>query len=639
VAFASVGVLVVSRQRSSRMGWLFCVLGIGFATGWMTEYAHIGLVAMPGTLPGAAIINWINRWLWMPLLALLAVYLPLLFPSGRLLSPRWRLMAWLAALATMAMAVSFAIAPGRIDASQPDVPNPFAPQWAPAVLPVLSPLATALAAASVLGGVSAAVVRFRRAHAVERQQLKWFAYAVAVLLAALVGPLLVGFPRATDNTLLSGIALSIGFAAIPLATGVAILRHRLFDIDQLISRTLLYAALSVCVVGVYTFTVGYLGTLVRSGDNLLISLAATGLVAVLFQPLREQLQRAVTRLLYGRRDEPYAVLSGLDRQLASTLAAETVLPTMVNEIRSALRLSWVAISVQTADGEAMLTATDGEPSGEPVELPLRYQGELVGTLCLGPRAPGEELTARDLRLLHDLARHAGAAVHGVRLTAELRRSRERLVLAREEQRRRLRRDLHDELAPTLAGLGLVAASVDRLIPVQPDQAQAAARALHTSIRQATTQIRRLAHDLRPPALDELGLVDALRERVAQYSVAERPRISIELDGTLPDLPAAVEVAAYRIVHEALLNVVRHAQAQSCVVRLASLDHEPVLEVEIRDDGIGVSKADRPAGIGLRSMRERAEELGGECRIERLEAPSGGTRVLARLPLGTDHAGG
>ncbi len=439
--------------------------------------------------------------------------------------------------------------------------NPLAPAWAPIVTPVLQPIAIALAAASLIGGASAAIVRFRRARDVERQQLKWFAYAVGMLLTALLAPLMVGFPRPTEDTLLSGVSLSVGFVAIPVATGLGILRYRLFDIDQLINRTLLYGALTGCVVLIYTFVVGYLGTIFRSGDNPLISLAATGLVAVLFQPLRDRLQRAVNRLTYGLRDEPYGLVAGLDRQLAATVAPDAVLPTLAVAIRDGLRLSSATISVRAADGQEVLAATAGVPGGAPAEVPLTFQGEVVGTLALGPRGPGETLTPRDRRVVEDLARHAGAAVHAVRLTAELQRSRERLVLAREEERRRLRRDLHDELAPTLAGLGLTAASVDRLMPTDPGRAQEVARTLHSAIRSATGQIRHLAHDLRPPALDELGLLDALRERVAHYDIvdhhddAPRPRVAVELDTALPSLPAAVEVAAYRIVQEALMNVV------------------------------------------------------------------------------------
>ncbi|MBV9171629.1 MAG: histidine kinase, partial [Chloroflexi bacterium] len=335
LAFASMGVLVVTRQRANPIGWIFCVLGVGFGTGWMTEYARLGLVTAPGSLPAAELVNWVNRWLWMPLLALVAVYLPLLFPDGRLPSRRWRLAAGLAAVATASMAVNFAIAPGPVDASEPDLPNPFSPDWAPAVLPILTRIATLLAVVSLVSGASASIVRFKRAtDERERAQLKWFAYALGILVVALVAPLVVGFPHATEDTLLSGVLTCFGFAAIPIATGIAIVRYRLFDIDQLISRTLLYAALTGCVVGVYLFIVGYLGAVLRVGNDLVVSLVATAIVAVIFQPLRDHLQRAIARLLYGRRDEPYVVLSRLDRQLANSLAPDDVLSTIVTELRS-----------------------------------------------------------------------------------------------------------------------------------------------------------------------------------------------------------------------------------------------------------------------------------------------------------------
>ncbi|MBV9543122.1 MAG: sensor histidine kinase [Chloroflexi bacterium] len=566
-------------------------------------------------------------------MALVAVYLPLLFPDGRLPSRRWRLAAGLAAVATASMAVNFAIAPGPVDASEPDLPNPFSPDWAPAVLPILTRIATLLAVVSLVSGASASIVRFKRAtDERERAQLKWFAYALGILVVALVAPLVVGFPHATEDTLLSGVLTCFGFAAIPIATGIAIVRYRLFDIDQLISRTLLYAALTGCVVGVYLFIVGYLGAVLRVGNDLVVSLVATAIVAVIFQPLRDHLQRAIARLLYGRRDEPYVVLSRLDRQLANSLAPDDVLSTIVTELRSALRLSNVAVMVRDVDGRTIVQAVDGVPVGETRELPVVFQRETVGALCVGARAAGETFTRRDLDLLQDVAQHAGAAVHAARLTAELRLSRERLVLAREEERRRLRRDLHDELAPTLAGLGLVAASVDRLIPRDPPKAQEAVRNLHAAIRQTTGDIRRMAHDLRPPALDELGLVGAIRDRVTNFTSSDAgPEIIVAVDGELPPLPAALEVAAYRIIHEALMNVIRHAQAHRTVVRLACV--ADALEVEVRDDGVGLQHAGRMPGIGLRSMRERAEELGGTCLIENLDGA--GTRVHARIPFQTD----
>jgi signal transduction histidine kinase len=338
------------------------------------------------------------------------------------------------------------------------------------------------------------------------------------------------------------------------------------------------------------------------------------------------------------------------------------LPTIVETVKEALKLPYVAITLATDDQRPMtndgsestvdwstIAAASGSPVGNSVRLPLVYQGETVGELVLAPRTPGETFGAADRRLLQDLAHQIGVAVHAVhltadlqRLTTDLQRSRERLVLAREEERRRLRRDLHDGLGPTLAALALTASNVGDLIPINPSAATALATDLQNEIRATVADIRRLVYDLRPPALDELGIVAAIRERAIQIGRREsevgnrgtedggpgsrRLKVIVEAPEHLPPLPAAVEVATYRIVQEALTNVVRHAQADTCIVRLSLTD---ALEVEIVDDGAGLPP-EHPAGVGLFSMRERAAELGGSCVIERNHG--NGTRVYARLPV-------
>jgi signal transduction histidine kinase len=332
--------------------------------------------------------------------------------------------------------------------------------------------------------------------------------------------------------------------------------------------------------------------------------------------------------MYGERDDPYAVISRLGRRLEATLAPEAVLPTLVETIAQALKLPYAAILLKE-DEEFRTAAAYGSPRGEPETLPLEYQREEIGRLVLSPRAPGEGFSDADRSLLEDLARQAEVAVHAVRLTADLQRSRERLVATREEERRRLRRDLHDELAPTLAALGLDAATVGELIATDPKEAAFANEKLRSAIRATVGDVRRLVYDLRPPALDELGLVEAMRQRASRLGVGDEGFLAtVEAPDELPPLPAAVEVAAYRIVQEALTNVSRHARASACTVRLACADGR-TLTIEVTDDGVGLP--DTPeGGVGLSSMRERAAELGGECEIVR-SWPSG-TRVFARLPF-------
>ena len=375
----------------------------------------------------------------------------------------------------------------------------------------------------------------------------------------------------------------------------------------------------------YVLVVGTIGVLVQqTGVALIVSLLAIGLVAILFQPLRTYPQQGVNHLIYGERDNPHAVLSQLGKHMEATLAPETILSTIVETIAKSLKLPYAAITLKQ-EGTLTVAAIYGSPM-EPVQhFPLVYQAEQLGELVLSPRSSGESLTPADQRLLHELAPQIGVAVNAVRLTVDLQRSRERLVTAREEERRRLRRDLHDGLGPQLASQTLTLTAARKLLRVDPDAAEALLADATVHAQQAITDIRRLIYDLRPPALDDLGLIAALREQIAQYQASG---VSFRLDAPehLPDLAAAVEVACYRITQEALTNVIRHAQARNCTIRIAL---EEKLTLEITDDGIGLTASNRP-GVGFSSMRERAEELGGSCAIE--SRPTGGTRVFVQLPL-------
>ena len=537
----------------------------------------------------------------------------------------------------------------------------FVPRWAgwlvvalsavylpPAYFPDL-PFSGVFSKLFVLGAstflVVAQLYRYRRvSNTIQRQQTKWVVFALTVglvvftlwYLPAMIftslgvpGPRssLLGHPALIFLVLLAPLGSPI-FAfftlLVPLSLGIAILRYRLWNIDVIINRTLVYGALTASTVSIYALIVGGLGVLLQTQGNLVISLLATGLIAVLFQYLRDRLQHGVNRLMYGERDAPYAVLSRLGQRLEATLAPQAVLPAIVETVAQALKLPSAAITLKQGD-EFALVASYGSSLDAPLRLPLVYQNEIVGELLLVPRGHGEPLTAADHRLLEDLARQAGVAVYAVRLTADLQRSRERLVTAREEERRRLRRDLHDGLGSQFASQTLILSTARKLVRHDPDAAEALLADATAHAQEAISEIRRLVYALRPPALDDLGLVAALNEQTTHYRTSG-VALSVDAPDSLPQLPAAVEVACYRIAQEALTNVVRHARARTCTVRLTLGES---LSLEITDDGIGLPASFR-AGVGLTSMRERAIELGGTCLIE--PVTSSGTRVYAQLPL-------
>jgi signal transduction histidine kinase len=387
--------------------------------------------------------------------------------------------------------------------------------------------------------------------------------------------------------------------------------------------------------------VGGIGTVFEARGNFGISLLVAVLVAVLFQPLRSRLQRGVDRLMYGERDEPYAVTSRLGRRLEAAIEPEAVLPTVTETIAQALKLPYVAISLKEGEGYRSAAAY-GSPVEESESLPLEYQREEIGRLLIAPRAPGEEFSTTDRELLQDLARQAEIAVHAVRLTTDLQRSREQLVASREEERRRLRRDLHDGLGPTLASLALRLDAARKLVRRKPGDAEELLSRLKDQTQDTVGDVRRLVYGLRPPALDDLGPLVAVRQQAAGHGFVARDGsptdeavdkgrvvFALEASGDLFPLPAAVEVAAYRIIQEAMTNVARHAHARTCRVRLSVDQTGSVLELEATDDGVGMPEG-RRAGVGLSSMRERAEELGGTLVVE--PGSDGGTRVLARLPV-------
>lgn len=479
--------------------------------------------------------------------------------------------------------------------------------------------------------VIAAITNYRAAtDLTSRTKTRWVIAAflitgVIALSFGMIPTLVIGRPLIWWNDLaLIGLLM-------PTAIAVAILQHQLFDIDRLYNRALVYGLLSILVVTLYVVLVGGLGTLLGREGDVLLSLGTTALVALLFEPLRARLQSAVNRTMYGDRNDPYSVLTRLGKDLGTTLTPQAVLPTISHTIADALKLPYVGIFLRAQEGYRE-ASNFGLPSGDPRKLPLSYQGEQIGYLAVGRRAGDEGFSSDELKLLEDVCQQAGVAAHAVMLTDELQRSRERLVLAREEERRRLRRDLHDRLGASMASLALKLEAASGLVGGQPERARSMLADLQLEARDAIDEVRRLVHDLRPPALDELGLVAALESRAAQLARAnDELMIQVEAPaGGLPHLPAAVEAAAYHICQEAMTNVIRHAGASSCLVELSIAgSEEPELRLRVLDDGKGID-GNSGGGVGLSSMRERAEELGGRLRVR--GRSMAGTEIVAVLPL-------
>ena len=499
----------------------------------------------------------------------------------------------------------------------------------------LAPFTGAHAAVLLALALVAVAIQFRRAPAgAARAQIRWVVLAAWVAgvsgLALYLLPPLLGAPAVSPN------AIGILATAFPIGVAVAVLNHRLFDIDALLNRALVYGALTIGIGAAYVAVVTALGSAALVRGGVMPGLVAAGVIAILVQPLRAGVQRAVDRLMYGQRDDPAAVLGQLGERLEATLAPEAVLPTLVATVADALRLPYVAIEL-LADGRPRTAAAFGRPRHAAERFPLGYRGELLGHLLVEPRDTDEAFNPGEVALLETIARQAGVAAYALRTTAALRRSRERLVAAREEERRRLRHDLHDGVGPALASLTLKLDAAANVLERDPAAARALLHAVRDQVQGAIADLRGVVHALRPPALDDLGLVAALREQTRRIE-HEGLGVDFVAPEGLPPLPAAVEVAAFRIAQEALTNVLRHAAARHGRV-VVQLD-DTALTITVEDDGVGIPAAARTlsAGVGLRSMRERAAELGGDLEVG--PRPGGGTRVVARLPLGNvDPDGG
>ena len=619
LALSACGVLLAWYRPRNPIGWLFLAGGVAYAT----STAAVNLLGLGGSVGWSTLVLrllaslFMLAWPWA-----IGLCLPLallLFPDGRPAGSGWRWLIWAIVVEGVLFELSFA-APGRQTFGSLSV-TPYL------AIPFYHRLGALWAASNIAWAalfmlvLASLVVRYRRGEDVERRQLLWLLLAVLVVLAY------AGVPWG-----IFGRGPVLGLLVIPLipaAVTVAILRYQLLDIRLVVSRALVYGLLTAAAAGAYVGLVALLDALVRSRVSLDSAVVASVIVAVGFNPARIRLQRLIDRGLYGDRRNPVRTVSLVGERLAGT--GTTGLAGVLEALCDSLRLPFAAVRFGTAEAAAHGTAPELLHG-----ISLRYDGARIGELIVGLRSGQRRLSPPDIAVLELLAGPLAVALHATALSAALQQSRVSIVAAREEERRRLRRDLHDGLGPALTGIAFKADAARNALPAGPARASELLGALRADTTAAITDIRRLVNGLRPPALDDLGLIGSLRQqtdRLAQRPDGSSVAVCLNTPEPLPPLPAAVEVAAYRIITEAMTNAARHSGATRIDVLLAVAEGDG-LRIEVRDDGHVPGPGWQP-GFGLTSMRERAAELGGTCQAG--PDPAGGGRVIAALPLGENRA--
>ncbi|MFY9614059.1 MAG: histidine kinase [Candidatus Dormiibacterota bacterium] len=646
------GGLLLRRVPGNIVGWLLTAAAVDLTLTELATFYGAFALQVNQSFPAGALAAWLSTWTAFPAVGLMVTLLVLLFPDGRVPSPRWRILAIASAAYILVISVFGAISsfPSHGGAVRIDevggivkadtIGGDLTDLIGYAFLGLLI-----LCAFSVVGLFR----RRRRASATVRQQLKWFLFACAFILVFGFVPhfssVVISFPA--DVTFVISAFFIASFLLVPVAAGFAILKYRLYDIDVVISRTLVYGALAAFITAVYVGIVVGIGTLVGSGGqpNLVLSIVATAIVAVAFQPVRERLQRVANRLVYGKRATPYEVLSQFSERVAETYAADDALPRMARVLAEGTGAErarvWLRAGTLLRPAAAWPESHDADEEPVPLRgedlpdllgeeaVPVRHQGELLGALTVTKRQ-GESLTPIEQKLLDDLAHQAGLVLKNVGLTAELlarledlRASRQRLVAAQDEERRRLERNLHDGAQQNLVALKVKLGLAEALSGKDPARAKELIGQLKGDTDEALETLRDLARGIYPALLADKGLTAALE---AQARKATLP-VDIDADG-VGRYQQDVEAAVYFCVLEALQNTQKYAQARKATVRLTAEGGD--LRFEVADDGKGFDPETAKRGAGLTNMADRLDALGGGIRLD--SAVGGGARLSGHLPV-------
>jgi signal transduction histidine kinase len=632
LAMSTVGALIAARHPANRIGWLLMAVSISASfLDFPRLYAGIAIYGHAG-LPGAEWLYWLSQIAWILVFVELLVLLPLWFPDGRLLSRRWAIVIGLATL-LVAMVTAASLDPVALAPLQ----NPVGVRALAGLSNALNSVPFTILMLGTYGlGVSSLVVRYRRGGEQERQQLKWLVGGIVVLLATLVATF---FIPVLQNTPL--IALAAAF--LPIAIGIGVLRYRLYDIDLIINKALVYGGIAAVITVVYILVVINIGALVGGSQRLWLSLLTTAVIALAFQPLRDRAQRLANRLVYGRRATPYEALSQFSEHLSETFSHEDVLDRMARVlaqgtgaqrsevwVRAGERLVLASSSPPEAEPSAPLAMQNGSlpPMERDIVVPVSHAGELLGALAVDKKR-GESLNTVEQKLVANLAGQAGLVLKNVGLNRELlarlddlRASRQRLVTAQDEERRRIERNLHDGAQQHLVALKMKVGLAEGLAEPESKARVILAQLKHDA-DEAIDNLRELARGIYPPLLASEGLGAALQ------SQARRLTVPVELDvANIPRQPREVEGAVYFCCLEALQNVTKYAEASSVRVRVWKQDS--TLAFQVQDDGKGFDPATASRSSGLQNMRDRLEALDGSLIVR--SAPTSGTTIEGRLPI-------
>jgi signal transduction histidine kinase len=638
--FATVGALLGWKRPANPIGWLMCGTALSYTAG------DVGQLLFLRFARTQALGNWLG-WAWLFGLGLVALVL-LLFPTGALPSRRWRPVGWAMAAGLAGWVLGNAFAPVIFSADSRPA-NPFGiGGLAGKVFLVLAGGGAALVVLSGAAAIVSLVFRYRCAQMAERAQLKWLVFAGGLIAVAVLATL--GAPSQLQNAVTSG-----AIAAVPVAIGVAIFRYHLYDIDLVINKTLVYGSLAAFITGVYVAIVVGIGALLQHGTrpSLGLSILATAVVAVAFQPVRERVQHLANHLVYGKRATPYEALSTFAGQLGATAPAEDLLPQLARVLADATGATRTQVWL-CADGHLRLEAAhppreqgEPQPPTEAIALPPRgwpefrgvtmafevgHGGERLGALTLAKR-PGEALTPVEGRLAAQLAAQAGLVLHNAGLTgqlkqrlAELRASRKRIVEAADGERRRLERNIHDGAQQQLVALSVMARLAETSVDGDKEGARALLVQAQADATDALENLRDLARGIYPPLLAYQGLAAALETHARKSPVP----VTVEADG-LRRYPPEIEAAVYFCVLEALQNIAKYAGASLVTVRLAGpAGTGGILEFSVTDDGTGFDTGSRDRGSGLQGMADRLAALGGDLQVQ--SEPGHGTTVTGRLPV-------